>query len=136
MKALLCRWWVAGLCVGLLACAVPRAAAQGAFPTVDSAIVVPNPYSVSGRTFGPSSNIFGYERIRFANLPLVCTIKIYTSAGNLVKTLEHKEGDTYPSDVFWNGRNSDNQYIVSDVYIYVVDSPTYGRKIGKFIVIR
>ncbi|HRU23957.1 MAG TPA: hypothetical protein P5569_08420, partial [Candidatus Latescibacteria bacterium] len=51
--------------------------------TLDSVKVVPNPYNVSGRTYASRSNIFGYERLRFANLPLPCTVKIYSSDANL-----------------------------------------------------
>ncbi|OQB42220.1 MAG: hypothetical protein BWY06_00645 [Candidatus Latescibacteria bacterium ADurb.Bin168] len=101
--------------------------------TLDSVRVVPNPYNVSGRTYAARSNIFGYERLRFANLPLPCTVKIYSSDANLVKTLQFNAGDLLPA---WDGRNSDNQYIVSDVYFYVVEHATLGTKIGKFVVIR
>ncbi|HOF60496.1 MAG TPA: hypothetical protein PK251_03500 [Candidatus Latescibacteria bacterium] len=101
--------------------------------TLDSVRVVPNPYNVSGRTYASRSNIFGYERLRFANLPLPCTVKIYSSDANLVKTLQFNAGDLLPA---WDGRNSDNQYIVSDVYFYVVEHATLGTKIGKFVVIR
>lgn len=101
--------------------------------TLDSVKVVPNPYNVSGRTYGARANIFGYERLRFANLPLPCTVKIYSSDANLIKTLQFNAGDLLPA---WDGRNSDNQYIVSDVYFYVVEHATLGTKIGKFVVIR
>jgi len=116
----------------VLLAAVPPASAQGA-TTLDSILVVPNPYNVSGRTYGPISNIYGYERIRFAHLPLPCRMRIYSSSGNLVKTLDFAPDDTLPQ---WDGRNDDNQYIVSDVYIYVVEHAALGKKVGKFIVIR
>jgi len=125
------RWWIPGVFAGLVMFALPPIA-RGAVAGLDSVIVVPNPYNASGRTFGPQSDITGYERIRFANVPPPATIRIYTSAGTLVATLEHTQGDQY----LWGGRNSDNQYIVSDVYIYVIEHATYGRKIGKFVVIR
>jgi len=115
-----------------LVAAAPSAHAQGA-TTLDSILVVPNPYNVSGQTFGPISNIFGYERIRFAHLPLPCKMRIYSSAGNLVKTIDFEADDPLPQ---WDGRNDDNQYIVSDVYIYVVEHDPLGRKLGKFVVIR
>jgi len=124
------RWWTLALLVGVIALAVPPT--TKAVNTVDSVLVVPNPYSVTGRTHNAPSNIQGFERILFVNLPNECTIRIYTSAGNLVSTIEHKGG----ADEAWSGRNADNQYIVSDVYIYVVESPTLGKKIGKFLVVR
>jgi len=112
--------------------AAPSANAAGA-TTLDSILVVPNPYNVSGQTYGPSRELKPYERIGFRHLPLPCAMRIYSSSGNLVKTLSFGQGETFPQ---WDGRNDDNQYIVSDVYIYVVEHQTLGRKIGKFIVIR
>ena len=105
---------------------------SAASTVLDEIVVVPNPWISSGQTFGSPGNIAGYERIRFGNVPDPCTIKILTTAGNLVTTLEHSGSGDY----LWDGRNADNQYVVSDVYIYVVEHETLGRKIGKFIVIR
>jgi len=128
-------WSLSALVAGLLVLALPPVT-QGA-GTMDSILVVPNPYNVSDRTFGPRSNLQGYERLRFANLPTPnpsspTTITIYTSALNLVMTLHHAAG----RDLFWDGRNADNQYVVSGLYIYVVHHPDYGRKVGKLVVIR
>jgi hypothetical protein len=133
--------WIAGIAFAFVLFALPRVS-RSVVSTLDSVIVVPNPYNLSGRTFGPQppgGSIEANERIRFANLPAPCTIRIYTSAGNLVATINHTGASTPTSDLeneYWSGRNTDNQYIVSDVYIYVVESSTLGRKIGKFIVIR
>lgn len=141
MKSRFSPWWIAGIAFAFVLIALPRVS-HSAVSTLDSIIVVPNPYNLSGRTFGPQppgGSIEANERIRFANLPAPCTIKIYTSAGNLVATVQHTGLNTPTSDLentYWSGRNADNQYIVSDVYIYVVESPTLGRKVGKFIVIR
>lgn len=117
--------------------------------TVDSVVVVPNPYNVSGRTFATASYTRGLERILFQYVPYPSKISIYTSAGNRVVTLNHDGATSYPilgdsqgSQFSWSGRNEDNQYVNSDVYIYVVESlasgsqPSYGSKAGKFIVIR
>ena len=105
--------------------------------TVDTTtvVVVPNPYTVSGRTWGPRSNVQSFERIRFTNVPedVNCTIKIFSSRGYLIATLRNEDGSP---NILWDGRNEDNQYIVSDVYLYVVESPGVPRQIGKFIVLR
>ncbi|HPU86034.1 MAG TPA: hypothetical protein PLE60_11940 [Candidatus Latescibacteria bacterium] len=141
MNTRLRHWWIAGVAFAFVLIALPRVS-HSAVSTLDSVIVIPNPYNLSGRTYGPQppgGSIEANERIRFANLPAPCTIKIYTSAGNLVSTIQHTGAVTAVSDLenyYWSGRNADNQYIVSDVYIYVVESPTLGRRIGKFIVIR
>jgi len=128
--------WMLGLTAGVLLVALgePRAQTQPTTATgsLDSVLVVPNPYVVSGRTIGPYSALKQYEAIDFYNVPDPCTISVYTSAGNLVVTLQSKGGHFCQ----WSGRNADNQYVVSDVYIYVVQAPGLGTKIGKFMVIR
>ena len=55
-------------------------------PKAGQAYVYPNPYKVSAAWDGSGDR----ERlIWFANLPERCTIKIFTLAGDLVKTMEH-----------------------------------------------
>jgi hypothetical protein len=96
--------------------------------------------SVSTSTFEPKSGFAagrGDRQVQFINLPPVCTIKIYTIAGELVKTIEHEES-------FWNGRepynllNKENMEIAYGVYIWHVDASAVGLgdKIGKFAVIK
>ena len=137
-----CKFSVWAACAALV---VLSPLIASGFDTLDSVLVVPNPYNVSGRTFGsPSSgSIQGFERILFTNLPNPVpegptAIKIYTLGLNHITTLEHRYNpnlNVNPSYA-WNGRNSDNQYIASGVYIYVIDHPKFGQTIGKFVVIR
>ena len=68
----------------------------------------------------------------FINLPLKCTLKIFTVTGDLVKTIEHDNGTTEES---WNQITQDNQLIFSGVYIFYVESDV-GNKVGKFVVVR
>jgi|SaaInl4_150m_RNA_FD_contig_123_16629_length_1625_multi_3_in_0_out_2_2 hypothetical protein len=105
---------------------------------LDSVRVVPNPYNVSGRTHGPRSNASAYERIMFTNLPVPneqtpTRIRIYSMTLDLVAVLEHDSQDNL---YFWDGRNSDNQYVVSGVYYYVIEHPDYGTKMDKLVIIR
>jgi len=95
--------------------------------SLDDIRVVPNPYSAAGKTFPGEPN-----KIRFAGLPGVCTIKIYTCNGDYVTTLRHTDGS---GDHYWDLRTEYNQYPASDVYIYTVDSDL-GTHVGKFIIIR
>jgi hypothetical protein len=89
--------------------------------------VVPNPYSAAGFTF-PGEQ----DKILFNGLPKKCTINIYTTNGDFVHKIDHTDGS---GNEAWDLRTEFNQYIVSDVYIYTVDSDL-GTKVGKFIVIR
>jgi hypothetical protein len=69
----------------------------------------------------------------FKNLPLPCAVRIYSSDANLVRILQFDQKTTVPT---WDGRNADNQYVVSDVYFFIIEHPQLGVKLGKFIVIR
>lgn len=124
----------------------------------DSIVVVPNPYNISGRLFGAQANPSGYERIRFQGIPGdEATIKVYTAAGNHVITLNYTKtrvdyaiiGFAADGAFNWSGRNANNQYVSSGLYVYVVEMPPRQQntsagvvdvpaltKVGKFIVIR
>ena len=95
---------------------------------MDNIKVVPNPYSVGGKTYPGEP-----DKILFTGLPPKCTIRIYSSSGSLVKTLDHTNGSGSEA---WNLRTDYNQYIASDVYIYVVDAGSFGKHVGKFVVVR
>ena len=97
--------------------------------------VVPNPYvaySISenpGRTFTKR----GDREIQFRNLPQRCTIRIYTITGELVDIVEK---DDFTSMASWDLLSSEGMRIAYGVYIYHVDIPEVGEKIGRFAVIK
>ncbi|MFA4907320.1 MAG: hypothetical protein WC602_03550 [archaeon] len=99
--------------------------------------VVPNPYLV--RASWDIDN--DYQKIQFINLPTECTLRIYTIAGDLVKTIRHKEpyksgfGGETGGTAFWNLMTDNNQKISTGVYVFYLDSP-FGKDVGKFAVIR
>ena len=110
----------------------PEGASPASAPiTQESAMenirVVPNPYSAAGKTF-PGED----DKIVWTGLPAECTIKIFTTNGDFVHEIVHNDGSGTED---WNLRTEFNQFIVSDVYIYTVDSDL-GDTVGKFIVIR
>ncbi len=91
--------------------------------------VVPNPYHDKSVKFNwPGEK----SKLLFINIPLKCTIKIFTVTGDLVKTIHHDDGTTEQS---WNQVTDSNQLIFSGVYVYVVES-SMGNKVGKFVVVR
>jgi hypothetical protein len=70
------------------------------------------------------------------NLPPVCTIRIYTEAGDLVRTIKHGVGDSLPSgDEFWDQITDFNQEVVSGIYVAVVDSDQ-GTDVVKFVIVK
>ncbi|MBN1352773.1 T9SS type A sorting domain-containing protein [candidate division KSB1 bacterium] len=98
-------------------------------PDLDNIKVVPNPYNDKSVKY----NWPGEEnKLLFINIPLKCTLKIFTLTGDLVKTIEHDDGTTEQA---WNQVSDDNQLIYSGVYIYHIQSDM-GNRVGKFVVIR
>jgi len=74
----------------------------------------------------------GDQKIEFQNLPDVCTVRIYTLAGDLIKTLEHNDGTgTEP----WNLLSDRQQQVASGIFIYHVESQ-YGDRVGRFAVVK
>jgi hypothetical protein len=96
--------------------------------------VVPNPYIVRN-TWERSSD---YSRLQFINLPEVCTIRVFTLAGDHVLTINHNENEESdkPGWEWWDLLTHNNQTVASGVYIYHVDAPDIGEHIGKFAVVR
>lgn len=118
--------------------------------TLDSILVVPNPFNVNGGQYNPGQpqgttgfNFSGGHReqnqLLFVNLPEVCTIRIFNSTGDLIKTIEHTSGS---ADEMWNPSITDyHQYPASGIYFYTVEARapvSVAGKIGKgkFIIIR
>ncbi|NOX89028.1 MAG: hypothetical protein GXO77_08380 [Calditrichaeota bacterium] len=104
---------------------------------LDKIAVVPNPYVAAARWEPP--RLFatgrGERRIFFIHLPNECTIRIYTTSGDLVQTIEHKT-DINDGAQSWDLRSKDGLDIAPGVYIFHVDAPGIGEKIGKFAIIK
>ena len=110
--------------------------------------VVPNPYFVTNRAVTAE----GTDRIFFTHLPPKCTIRIYTTAGELVREIEHEhtapfspderlaQGDKGGTETF-ELLNLYNQALASGVYIYHVEArdesdAVVGNRISRFAIIR
>ena len=93
--------------------------------------VVPNPFHISARDF--QYGVSAPDRLMFLNIPPVCTIRIFTERGDLIKTIEHTDGS---GDEAWNSITSSRQLIVSGLYIAHFEDPKGGSTIRKFTVIR
>jgi len=104
---------------------------------LDRIKVVPNPY-IAAATWeeqNPYSSGRGPRSMHFNHLPQRCTIRIYTVSGELVATIEH-ESNLLDGTAEWNLLTKDNLAVSYGVYIYHVDAPDIGQKIGKFAVIK
>jgi hypothetical protein len=96
--------------------------------------VVPNPYiAYSSAETVFRTGIRDDRRLEFRNLPRQCTIRIYTIVGELVTTLEKNDNTNY---AWWDLLSFESQEIAYGVYIYHIDAPGIGTKIGRFAVIK
>jgi hypothetical protein len=113
---------------------VDRAAAKSDLEKIK---VVPNPY-VAAATWeekNPYTSGRGPRAIHFNHLPQVCTIRIFTVSGELVTTLNH-DAPMNDGTEEWNLLTRDNLSAAYGVYIYHVDAPGVGEKVGKFAIIK
>ncbi len=104
--------------------------------------IVPNPYyAYSKYETGRIDN-----RIRITNLPSVCTIKIFTMNGTLVRTFKRDvsgQEDEYVTTneikqskrspyLDWDLKNQFGIPVASGLYIFHIDAPGVGEKILKW----
>jgi hypothetical protein len=108
--------------------------------------VVPNPYRTdrdytleSGGYEGPAGEWDENARkIKFINLPEVCSIRVFSLAGELIRTIDHdgRDGTGFARgdhDMFLVSES--NRALASGIYLFQVES-AFGMEMGKFIVIR
>lgn len=79
--------------------------------------------------FKPSA---GHTTIRFQDLTSRAEIKIFTIAGELVRSISKADANDY---IDWDVRNSRGEPLASGVFIYVIKSGGSTKK-GKLMVIR
>ncbi|MBI5472516.1 MAG: hypothetical protein HY961_09245 [Ignavibacteriae bacterium] len=104
---------------------------------LDRIKVVPNPYvaAASWEERNPFPTGRGPRSIHFTHLPQDCTIRIYTITGELVATVEHHSA-MLDGTAEWNVLTRDELQVAYGVYIYHVDAPGVGEKVGKFAIIK
>ncbi len=95
---------------------------------IDNIKVVPNPY------YGYHSgemNIF-QRWVQFTNLPEKCTIRVFDLAGNQIKKIQKDDPTTTLTQ--WDLSNEYGLPVASGIYVYHVDIPKVGEKIGKLAI--
>ncbi|MBD3225955.1 MAG: hypothetical protein GF313_14605 [Caldithrix sp.] len=99
--------------------------------------VVPNPYVAAAQWEPP--NIYdsgpGERALHFTHLPAECTIRIYTVNGELVDTIEHQQAIN-DGTAIWDMLTKDELPVAYGVYIYHIEAPGVGEKVGKFAIIK
>jgi hypothetical protein len=109
--------------------------AQKAMAEMANIYVVPNPYVASSQFELPGNrpDLRGDRVIQFRNLPVECTIRIYTLTGELVQTLRKNDTTGFLN---WDVLSSESQRLAYGVYIYRVETPEGGSKIGRLAIIK
>jgi len=94
---------------------------------LDKVNVVPNPY-FNASTYEPNP----FNRvIKFTHLPRRCTIRIFNLAGDLVRVLYKDDDQSYFT---WDVKTEWGLPVASGIYIYHVDAPGIGTKVGKMAI--
>jgi len=96
--------------------------------TLDQIRIVPNPFNIRQEAF-----INQPDKLVFYDIPGVCTIRIYTERGDLIKTIDHTDGS---GDEYWFLNTDMRQVLVSGIYIAHFDVPDGRSGYRKFIVVR
>lgn len=109
---------------------------RAAATTLENVVVVPNPFNITAEALQYPGEP---DKIMFMELPPVCTIKIYSESGDLVKTIEHTN---LAADEPWGflaeeqSVTETGQVIVSGVYIAYIETPDGESTFVKFVVVR
>ena len=93
---------------------------------LDMINVVPNPYYAYSKYEANKLD----NRIKITNLPMECTVSIYSLNGVLVRQYVRSNDPTTSLD--WDLKNHNNVPIAGGVYIIHVDVPEVGEKILKW----
>ncbi len=84
----------------------------------------PNPFEIRG-----AGDIF-----TITNLSENISVSIFSSSGKLIRSF--KQSDISGAQVFWDGRNSDGNFVASGIYVYLAFSESNISASGKVAVIR
>jgi hypothetical protein len=108
-----------------------------ALDDMDKIKVVPNPYFAASAFEGQNTFASGRgpREIQFRYLPSECTIRIYNIAGELVKTIYHSS-PLESGTGRWNLLTEDNLSASYGMYVYHIDAPNIGEKIGKLAIVK
>jgi hypothetical protein len=105
---------------------------------LDQIAVVPNPYVVAAGWEVPPSSALGRgeRKMEFINLPPRATIRIFTINGELVKKIEHSSQSIFSDSASWDLLSDEGRELAYGIYIFHVEVPGVGEKIGKLGIIK
>ncbi len=91
--------------------------------------IAPNPYV---RTTDDNLRFSLRDEVAFFDVPGRANIRIYTELGELVQSIEHRDGS---GDAFWDLRTKSRQLVASGVYIVVFDNLDTGERATRKLVV-
>lgn len=91
--------------------------------------IAPNPYV---RTTDDNLRFSRQDEVAFFDVPGRADIRVYTELGELVQTIEHRDGS---GDAFWDLRTESRQLVASGVYIVVFDNLDTGERTTRKLVV-
>ena len=100
----------------------------GPTANLETVAVVPNPYR-GGEVWDRP----GQSEVHFINLPANAKISIYTSAGDLVRVIEHS--DKVRDFERWDLMNGAGRGVASGIYVYRIEAGKFNFQ-SRFVVIR
>jgi flagellar hook assembly protein FlgD len=101
-------------------------------PTVTSTPTPGDEFLLSGNTLKPGEEFIIHYKV---SNPGRYSLRIYNSAGELVKTLRNLQSKwPVQDDVIWDGTNVNGEKVASGVYVVYFESSRYVR-VAKVIVL-
>ncbi len=94
----------------------------------------PNPYKRAA-LHDNYSNVYDHKLL-FYNLPPDCKVTILDVSGQIIDQINFSSSDPNLGSVFWDMFSKDGIEVASGLYVYVVESPTGGKKTGYFSILR
>lgn len=99
---------------------------------LDRIRVVPNPFIVTS-AFDVSRD---RHEIHFTRVPAKCKIKIFTLAGDLVKTIDYDRATAGQDFAKWDLKTEFGSEVAYGVYLYHLDATGVGTHMGKIAILR
>lgn len=108
----------------------PSKIARVETPLLGDVRVVPNPYNPNAAF---DKQVFpGGPRVQFINLPSRAKVDVYTVAGDLVRSLNHEDGD---DSLDWDLKNDGGEDVAPGIYLYHVEA-SGETATGRFVIVR
>lgn len=102
---------------------------EGVTNNIKKIQVIPNPYRSSA-----DWERGGEKSVVFIGLPAKATIRVYTAAGTLVRTLDHNKPDSDQES--WDLKNASGEEVAPGLYIWDVDAGEVGSIAGKMMIMK